>query len=61
MMFRGRPVLGAICGFLLGVFVALDLTVFRVATLTTVVVFGLPIAGLVVGLALAAWAPFGRR
>lgn len=57
---RGRPVVGAINGFFLGLFVALDLLFFGVVRLDSVVLTILPIAGIVVGIALAIWAPFGR-
>jgi hypothetical protein len=60
MKTRGRPVLGAISGFLLGAFVALDLMMFKVRPLDTVSVIGLPVIGLVLGIALAMVAPFGR-
>lgn len=58
---KGRPVLGAISGLLFGVFVALDLQQFGIRPLDTVSVIGLPVAGLVLGLILAAVAPFGGR
>jgi hypothetical protein len=58
--YRGRPVLAAICGFLLGVFLALDLVLFGIVQLDNIIVTLLPIIGLVVGVALAIWAPFGR-
>jgi hypothetical protein len=57
---RGHPFLGAIAGILLGLFVAADLFMWKVTTLTTPVVFGLPAAGLVLGLLLAVVTPFGR-
>lgn len=58
---RGRPILGAIAGFLLGAFVWLDLVLFGVIPFDSVSVWLFPILGLVVGIALAVWAPFGRR
>jgi hypothetical protein len=58
--YRGRPVLAAICGFLLGVFLSLDLVLFGIVQLDNVIVTLLPIIGLVVGIVLALWAPFGR-
>jgi hypothetical protein len=60
-MRRGRPVLGAIAGLFLGAFVALDLMMFKVRTLDDLSVIGLPAIGLVLGIVLALWAPFGRR
>lgn len=56
----GRPVLGAIAGLFLGLFVAIDLQQFGVKTLDNVSVFGFPAIGLVLGLVLAWWGPFGR-
>jgi uncharacterized membrane protein YccF (DUF307 family) len=58
---RGKPVLGIISGLLFGVFVALLLQQFSVAPLSTMTVIGLPIVGVVLGVVMAAWAPFGRR
>ena len=57
---RGRPVLGAIAGLLFGLFVAFDLQQFGVRPLDNLSLFGLPIAGLVLGLVLAFTAPFKR-
>jgi len=50
-----------VAGILLGLFVAVDLVMWKAATLTTPVLFGLPAAGLVLGLLLAVWAPLGRH
>lgn len=58
---RGRPVLGVISGFFFGIFVALLLQQFSIVPLTTTTVIGLPVAGIVLGIVLAAWAPFARR
>jgi len=58
---RGKPVLGIISGFFFGIFLALLLQQFAIAPLTNTTVIGLPIAGMVLGILLAAWAPFGRR
>ncbi len=55
---KGRPELGAIFGFLFGVFLAVTLQQWSVRPLETLSVIGSPIAGL--GLLLAQWAPFGR-
>jgi hypothetical protein len=59
--YRGRPILAAISGFFLGVFLALDLVLFGIVQLDNIIVTLLPIIGLVVGVALAWWAPFGRN
>jgi hypothetical protein len=58
---KGRPVLGFISGLLFGLFLALTLQQFGIMPLTTLSVIGFPILGIIVGLGLAAWAPFGRR
>jgi len=58
---RGRPILGAIAGFLLGAFVWIDLVLFGVIPFDSVSVWFFPVLGLIVGIALAMWAPFGRR
>ena len=57
---KGKPILGAISGLLFGVFVALDLQQFGIRPLDNLSVIGLPIIGLVLGLAIAAIAPFGN-
>lgn len=56
---RGRPVLGAVSGFFLGVFLAVVLQQFGVRPLDNLSVIGLPLLGLVAGWAAAYWAPFG--
>lgn len=56
---KGRPVLGAISGLFLGLFVALLLQQFGIRPLDNLSVIGLPILGLVLGLGMAAAAPFG--
>lgn len=58
---KGRPVIGAIGGLLLGLFVAIDLQQFAVRPMDSFSLFGLPVIGLVIGLAFAAWAPFGKK
>lgn len=57
---RGRPVVGVICGFLFGLFVAVLLQQLSIRPLDTVSLIGFPVAGIVLGLLLAATAPFGR-
>ena len=56
---KGRPVRGLIGGFLLGIFVDIDLVFGGVVKLNSVVLTILPIALLVVGLLLGLWAPVG--
>jgi uncharacterized YccA/Bax inhibitor family protein len=58
---RGRPVLGAICGLFLGIFVALDLLMFNVRPLDTLSVVVLPLVGLVLGIVIGLAAPFGKK
>jgi len=58
---KGRPVLGIISGLLFGFFVALLLQQLAIAPLTTLTLIGFPIAGVVLGIILSAWAPLGRR
>jgi hypothetical protein len=61
MKFRGRPVMGAIFGFLLFLFVALDLLFFGVIPLNSALLVVLPIVGIVVGLVWAYFAPLSGR
>lgn len=56
---KGKPVLAAISGLLFGFFLALVLQQWSIYPLTPLSVLGLPLLGLVFGLLLAAWAPFG--
>lgn len=58
---KGRPILGFISGLFFGIFLALTLQQFGIMPLTTVSVIGFPVLGIIIGLGLAAWAPFGRR
>jgi hypothetical protein len=60
-MFRGRPVLGGIMGFLFVFFIALDLLVLGIIPLNSALVTILPIVGIVVGLVWAKFAPVPRR
>jgi hypothetical protein len=58
---RGRPILGAIAGLLFGLFVGLDLVFFKVIASGSPVLLILPIVGLVIGIAGALAAPFGKK
>ncbi|NIA24199.1 MAG: hypothetical protein GWP04_01375 [Gammaproteobacteria bacterium] len=58
---KGKPILGIISGLFFGFFLALSLQQFGIAPLTTTTLIGLPIAGILLGIVLAAWAPFRRR
>ena len=57
---RGRPGLGGVSGFFFGIFLSLALMLFSIRPLDQFSVFGLPIIFLVIGVALAMWAPLGR-
>ena len=57
---RGRPILGAIAGLFLGIFLAVDLQFFRIWSLTKASETILPAAGLVLGLLLGLVAPLGK-
>lgn len=60
MKFRGHPWLGGISGFFLGVFAAIDLQQFSIRPLDNLSVIGLPLIGLVLGLAWSYWGPLRR-
>lgn len=57
----GRPIIGAIAGFFLGLFVWVDLILFGVLPFESGVGYVLPVLGIAVGLGMARWAPFGGR
>ncbi|MGI9585842.1 MAG: hypothetical protein ACR2N7_09665 [Acidimicrobiia bacterium] len=56
---NGRPFLGVISGFFFGLFGAAALFLFGVIPLDSHLIWILPLAGVILGLAMAAWAPFG--
>lgn len=56
---KGKPVLGAISGLFFGLFLAILLQQFGIRPLDNLSVIGLPILGMVLGLVMAAVAPFG--
>ncbi len=58
-MMKGRPILGTVAGFMLGLFGGLALILYGVVPLHSDLVWILPLVGIVLGLVLAAWAPFG--
>jgi hypothetical protein len=58
---RGRPVLGAINGLFLGLFVSLDLLFFGVIRLDSVAITILVIAGIASGIVLGWWGPRASR
>ena len=61
MRTKRRPVLGAISGFFLGVFIALLLAIYAVRPLDAISAFGLPALGLVLGLLIGTIAPFRQE
>ena len=56
---KGRPILGVISGFLFGLMLGITLFFFGVVPLHSDTLWILPLVGIVIGLAMAAWAPFG--
>jgi hypothetical protein len=60
MRFRGRPVLGAVAGFFLGLFLVVDLIFFTVIGSGSPLIAVFPIVFLILGLALALVGPLGR-
>lgn len=55
----GRPVLGLVTGFLFGLLGAASLFAYGAVPLDTPLFWILPLAGIVVGVVLGSWAPFG--
>jgi hypothetical protein len=58
-MQRGRPVLGVLGGLLLGLGGAILIQQFGLWPLDALLLFGLPIIGILLGVVLARSAPFG--
>jgi hypothetical protein len=56
---KGRPILGIISGFLFGLFGGITLFLYGVIPLASSLLWILPLVGIVLGLFMAAWAPFG--
>jgi hypothetical protein len=59
-MFKGRPFLGVISGFFFGLFLGPTLWLWGVIPFHSPLMWILPLVGIVLGLIVAAWAPFGR-
>ncbi len=57
---RGHPVRGAVFGLLFGLFVMLDLLLIGTIKLDSVMVYVVPVLGLLLGTGLGAWAPIRR-
>ena len=55
-----HPVIGAVSGLLLGLFAVADLMFGAVTYPTSILLFGLPAVGLVIGIALGIWGPLAR-
>ena len=58
---RGRPILGGVAGFFLGLFVWLDLILFGILPLESGLGYLVPVLGIAAGIGVAMWAPFGGR
>lgn len=56
---KGRPILGAISGFFFGLLLGITLWMWGVVPLHSDLLLILPILGIVLGLVMAWWAPFG--
>ena len=56
---KGRPILGVITGFLFGLFLGISLFLYGVIPLGSDMLWVLPLLGILLGLIMAAWAPFG--
>ena len=56
---KGRPILGVISGFFFGLLLYVTLWLWGVIPLHSDLGLILPIAGIVLGLVMAWWAPFG--
>jgi hypothetical protein len=56
---KGHPILGIISGFFFGLFLGITLFMYGVIPLHSQLLWILPLVGIVLGLFMAAWAPFG--
>ena len=57
---KGRPILGAISGFFFGLLLGISLWLWGLVPLHSDLLLILPILGIVLGLVMAWWAPFGK-
>lgn len=57
---KGHPILGIISGFLFGLFLGIALFLYGVLPLNSAWLWILPLLGILLGLVMAAWAPFGK-
>lgn len=58
---KKRPILGAISGLFLGVFIAIELQQFGVRPLDNLSVIGLPLIGLLFGVLIGTTTPLARK
>jgi hypothetical protein len=59
-MMKGKVFLGVISGFLFGLFLGPTLWLWGVLPFSSPLMWILPLVGIVLGMAMAAWAPFGK-
>ncbi len=57
---KGHPIIGIISGCLFGLFLGITLFLFGVIPLSSSWLWILPLLGILLGLIMAAWAPFGK-
>jgi len=57
---KGHPILGVITGFLFGLFLGVTLFLYGMIPLSSDWLWILPLLGILLGLIMAAWAPFGK-
>ncbi|KAA3635215.1 MAG: hypothetical protein DWP92_11410 [Armatimonadetes bacterium] len=57
---KGRPILGVVAGFLFGLLLGPTLWLWGIIELASPLIWILPLVGIVFGLVMAAWAPFGK-
>lgn len=57
---KGHPILGVITGFFFGLFLGITLFLYGVIPLSSDWLWILPLLGILLGLIMAAWAPFGK-
>ena len=57
---KGHPILGIISGFLFGLFLGIALFLYGVLPLNSSWLWILPLLGILLGLVMAVWAPFGK-
>lgn len=56
---KGHPILGVVTGFFFGLFLGITLFLYGVIPLSSYWLWVLPLLGILLGLIMAAWAPFG--